>query len=169
MAGPAPCPPQSRLTHRQPQEGTVKKGLHRPRLNAIIPILTAPTLILIAAPFSSRLSRYMEERVVADRVWLLDEGTQRSLTAWSRLSMVAKQQLASGSSTNAQRCSAGCSSGLWAGWKTRRTPSGTERFSGRCQPALSICRNQSAGLGIAGGGTLQNALQNADRPPKNRQ
>ncbi len=28
--------------------------------------------------------------------------------------MVAKQQLASGSSTNAQRCSAGCSSGLWA-------------------------------------------------------
>jgi hypothetical protein len=29
------------LTHRQPQEGTVKKGLHRPRLNAIIPILTA--------------------------------------------------------------------------------------------------------------------------------
>jgi len=35
------CPAQSRLTHRQPQEGTVKKGLHRPRLNAIIPILTA--------------------------------------------------------------------------------------------------------------------------------
>jgi hypothetical protein len=26
---------------RQPREGAVKKGLHRPRLNAIIPILTA--------------------------------------------------------------------------------------------------------------------------------
>jgi hypothetical protein len=33
--------------------------LHRPRLNAIIPIFSRPpVLILIAAPFSSRLSRY---------------------------------------------------------------------------------------------------------------
>jgi hypothetical protein len=29
------------------QEGTVKKGLHRPRLNAIIPILTAAALVHI--------------------------------------------------------------------------------------------------------------------------
>ena len=32
---------QSRLVPRQPQEGTVKKGFRRPRLNVIIPILTA--------------------------------------------------------------------------------------------------------------------------------
>ena len=29
--------------------------------------------------------------------------------------------------------------GLWAGWKTSRMPSGTTRFSGPCQPALSSC------------------------------
>ena len=33
----------------------------------------------------------------------------------------------------------GCSSGLWEGWKTRRMPSGTVRFSGPCQPAPSSC------------------------------
>jgi hypothetical protein len=27
--------------------------------------------------------------------------------------------------------------GLWASWNTRRMPSGTARFSGSCQPALS--------------------------------
>jgi hypothetical protein len=42
-----------------PQDVTVKKGLHRPKLNAIIPISRPPALILIAAPFSSRLSRYI--------------------------------------------------------------------------------------------------------------
>jgi hypothetical protein len=52
---------------RQPQEGTVKKGLHRPRLNAIIPILTAAGLILIAAPFSSRLSRYTGHAFLGSR------------------------------------------------------------------------------------------------------
>ena len=41
----------------------LKKGLHRPRLSAIIPNLTAAgshldCRVLIAAPFSSRLSRY---------------------------------------------------------------------------------------------------------------
>src|SRR5262245_42162653 len=51
--------------------------------------------------------------------------TQRSPTALSSVSMVAKQRLASGSSTSGQRCSAGCSSGLCAGWKTRQMPSGT--------------------------------------------
>jgi hypothetical protein len=34
MAGPRPVA-------RQPQDGTVKTGLHRPRLSAIIPIVTA--------------------------------------------------------------------------------------------------------------------------------
>ena len=43
--------------------------------------------------------------------------TQRSPTTLSRCSMVSKCVLASGSSTNAQRCSAGCNSGLWEGWK----------------------------------------------------
>jgi Choline/Carnitine o-acyltransferase len=43
---------------RQSQDGTVKKGLHRPRLSAIIISSRPPALILIAAPFSSRLSRY---------------------------------------------------------------------------------------------------------------
>src|SRR6516165_10414707 len=38
--------------------------------------------------------------------------TQRSPTALSRSSIVSKHLLASGSSTNCQRCSAGCSSGL---------------------------------------------------------
>ena len=42
--------------------------------------------------------------------WL--SATQRSPTAWSRSSMVSKWRLTSRSSTNAQRCSAGCSSGL---------------------------------------------------------
>jgi hypothetical protein len=45
---------------RQSQDGTVKKGLHRPRLSAIIPSSRPPALILIAAPFSSRLSRYID-------------------------------------------------------------------------------------------------------------
>jgi hypothetical protein len=43
---------------RQSQDGTVKKGLQRPRLSAIVISLRSPILILIAAPFSSRLSRY---------------------------------------------------------------------------------------------------------------
>ena len=43
---------------RQSQDGIIRKGLHRPRLSAIIISLRPPTLILIAAPFSSRLSRY---------------------------------------------------------------------------------------------------------------
>ena len=42
----------------QSQDGTVKEGLHRPRLSAIILSSRSPALILIAAPFSSRLSRY---------------------------------------------------------------------------------------------------------------
>jgi hypothetical protein len=33
--------PPVAIDTRQPQDGTLKKGLHRPRLNAIIPILTA--------------------------------------------------------------------------------------------------------------------------------
>jgi hypothetical protein len=36
---------------RQSQDGTVGKGLRRPRLGAIIISLRSPTLILIAAPF----------------------------------------------------------------------------------------------------------------------
>jgi hypothetical protein len=43
---------------RQSQDGIIRKGLRRPRLSAIIILLRSPTLILIAAPFSSRLSRY---------------------------------------------------------------------------------------------------------------
>ena len=43
---------------RQSQDGTVKKGLHRPSLSAIILSSRPLALILIAAPFSSRLSRY---------------------------------------------------------------------------------------------------------------
>ena len=48
---------------RQLQDGAGKKGLHRPRLSAIIPISRPPALILIAAPFSSRLSRYTADRI----------------------------------------------------------------------------------------------------------
>jgi hypothetical protein len=43
---------------RQSQYGTIKKGLQRARLGAIVRSLRSPILILIAAPFSSRLSRY---------------------------------------------------------------------------------------------------------------
>jgi hypothetical protein len=43
---------------RKSQDGTVKKSLHRPRLSAIILRFRPPALIQIAAPFSSRLSRY---------------------------------------------------------------------------------------------------------------
>ena len=43
---------------RKSQDGTVKKRLHRPRLSAIIQWSRPPALIQIAAPFSSRLSRY---------------------------------------------------------------------------------------------------------------
>jgi hypothetical protein len=50
------------------------------------------------------LSRIMSRCSVRD--------TQRSPTALSRSSIVSKHLLASGSSTNCQRCSAGCSSGL---------------------------------------------------------
>ena len=39
--------------------------MHRPRLSAIIISLRPPTLILIAAPFSSRLSRYSRPEVQA--------------------------------------------------------------------------------------------------------
>ena len=35
-----------------------------------------------------------------------------------------------GSSTKAHRCSAGCNSGLWAGWNTSRMPSGTDEVLG---------------------------------------
>jgi hypothetical protein len=42
---------------RQSQDGTVKNGLHRPRLSAIIIFSRSPALILIAAPFPSSLSR----------------------------------------------------------------------------------------------------------------
>jgi hypothetical protein len=53
---------------------------------------------------------------------------------------VAKCRLTTGSSTKGQRCSAGCSSGLGGGRKTRLIPSGTARPSGPCQPALSSTR-----------------------------
>jgi hypothetical protein len=43
---------------RQSQDGTIKRGLHRSRRSAIIMSSRLPALILIAAPFSSRLSRY---------------------------------------------------------------------------------------------------------------
>src|SRR6516165_3727849 len=48
--------------------------------------------------------------------------TQRSPTTLSRRSMVSKYVLTSGSSTNCQRCSAGCSSGLCEGWNRSRMP-----------------------------------------------
>jgi hypothetical protein len=41
MAGPCSLPRSVAIETRQPQDGTVKKGLHRPRLSAIIPIITA--------------------------------------------------------------------------------------------------------------------------------
>jgi hypothetical protein len=44
---------------RKSQDGTVKKSLHRPRLSAIILGFRPPALLQIAAPFSSRLSRYI--------------------------------------------------------------------------------------------------------------
>src|SRR5262245_13517889 len=44
--------------------------------------------------------------------------------------MVSNKPLTRGSSTN---------SGLWEGWKTSRMPTGTTRFSGPQQPALSCC------------------------------
>jgi len=52
--------PPVAIDTRQPQDGTLKKGLHRPWLNAIIPNLTAAGSLPDgrAVPFSSRLSRY---------------------------------------------------------------------------------------------------------------
>jgi hypothetical protein len=44
----------------QSQGGTDRRGLHRPRLGTIMMSPRLPLLILIAAPFSSRLSRYSE-------------------------------------------------------------------------------------------------------------
>jgi predicted transcriptional regulator of viral defense system len=43
---------------RQSQDGTIKRHLHRSRRGAIIMSSRLPALILIAAPFSSRSSRY---------------------------------------------------------------------------------------------------------------
>jgi hypothetical protein len=51
------APPRSRLTRGNHQVGTLKKGLLRPRPSAII-MLSPAAGFLIAAPFSSRLSRY---------------------------------------------------------------------------------------------------------------
>jgi hypothetical protein len=45
---------------RQSQDGIAKNGLHQPRLSAIILSPWLPALILIAAPFASRLSRYTD-------------------------------------------------------------------------------------------------------------
>ena len=49
---------------RQSQDGIVKNGLHRPSLSAIILSSRPLALILIAAPFSSRLSRYTLRREI---------------------------------------------------------------------------------------------------------
>jgi hypothetical protein len=65
----------------------------------------------------------VEERVVADRVWLLDEGNAAVADRLVKALDGRKAAIGERSSTNAQRCSAGCSSRLWAGWKTRRMPS----------------------------------------------
>jgi len=46
----------------QLQAGNRKTGLHRPRLSAIIMSSRLPALILIAAPFLSRLSRHTGPR-----------------------------------------------------------------------------------------------------------
>jgi len=65
---------------RQSQDGIVKNGLHRPSLSAIILSSRPLALILIAAPFSSRLSRYSMpqlKRINTRIIWdkrALDEG-----------------------------------------------------------------------------------------------
>jgi Recombinase len=45
------------------QDGTIKRGLQRSRRSAIIMPSRLPALILIAAPFSSRLSRYKSSTI----------------------------------------------------------------------------------------------------------
>ena len=59
MAGPAGCPAQSRLTSGQPNGRPPSKRACTGQGSAqLFLILRPPALILIAAPFSSRLSRY---------------------------------------------------------------------------------------------------------------
>jgi hypothetical protein len=47
---------QSQQNPERRLQGRLKTGLHRPRLSAIIMSSPLPALILIGAPFSSRLS-----------------------------------------------------------------------------------------------------------------
>ena len=79
----------------------------------------------------------VEQCTVADRVALRHEGdaafADNLVEAVDGLEVCVGER----SSTNCQRCSAGCSSGLCEGWNTRRMPSGRLRFCGPCQPAWS--------------------------------
>ena len=58
MAGPAACPAQSRLTHGNCRTAPSKGACIGPGSAQLLLFSRPPALILIAAPFSSRLSRY---------------------------------------------------------------------------------------------------------------
>ena|SRR5665213_649845 len=58
MAGPAACPAQSRLTYGNRRTAPSKRACTGPGSAQLFLISRPPALILIAAPFSSRLSRY---------------------------------------------------------------------------------------------------------------
>jgi hypothetical protein len=58
MAGPAGCPAQSRLTRGNHRSAPSKRACTGPGSAQLFLISRPPALILIAAPFSSRLSRY---------------------------------------------------------------------------------------------------------------
>ena len=81
----------------------------------------------------------MEERAVADHLLLPHEGDAalgyHLVEVLDGLEVAIDQRLVD----ERPQISAGCNSGLWAGWNTSFMPSGTVRFSGRCQPALSSC------------------------------
>ena len=51
---------------RQPQDGTVKKACIGPGSAQLFLLLRPPALILIAAPLSSRLSRYRKSSALSD-------------------------------------------------------------------------------------------------------
>ena len=58
MAGPAACPAQSRLTHGNRRTAPLKRACIGPGATQLFLFSRPPAIIPIAAPFSSKLSRY---------------------------------------------------------------------------------------------------------------
>src|SRR5271154_3725470 len=89
----------------------------------------------------------MEEGAVTDGVALVCESEAALSDRLIEALDGGEAAVGEGSSTKRQRCSAGWSSGLWAGWNTRRMPSGTARFkptSARCRSARQLNPGRSS-------------------------